>query len=236
MNRTQPIVDVLHITPLHLSAHAIRECHNSHGKSDTATNKSLIASWSGTEDVAVCGPKDAALIGRVGVKMKHASTLEHINVTLSIRSISRALLQEWSRTRLMSQTVKSSRYTLAELGNYEDGALPYYEDDLSLVDNHFTKFLYATGHNATDVASYRALIALQDLIRSGASNDITKYAIPESFLTSLTATINFRSLRNMLALRTAPSALLEYRNLANAIYDAIPSEYQYLLEDCIYGN
>ena len=54
--------------------------------------------------------------------------------------------------------------------------------------------------------------------------DMLKYNIPECFLTSLAWTIQHPSLVNFLKLRTAPSAFPEIRELANAIYQAIPDE------------
>ena len=85
---------------LYLAASACRMSQDNHEKSDTIDN--------------ICGPKDSALIERVGNKFKHASILEQLVYTFDIDGVSRALLQELSRHRHQSLTVKSSRYTLAK--------------------------------------------------------------------------------------------------------------------------
>lgn len=46
------------------------------------------------------------------IKAGHESILEHINLTYSIKRISRALLQEVSRHRHISLSVESTRHTL----------------------------------------------------------------------------------------------------------------------------
>lgn len=91
-------VSLLHSTPLQLAAHACRMSHNNHHLSDG-------------------GPKDTALIERVGNKLKHKSILEQLVYFFDIDGISRACLQELARHRHQSLTVKSSRYTLKELKN-----------------------------------------------------------------------------------------------------------------------
>lgn len=94
------LVKLLHNSPLWLAAHSCRMSQDNHEKSDTIDT--------------ICGPKDAALIERVGNKLKHASILEQLVYTFDIDGVSRALLQELARHRHQSLTVKSSRYTLAK--------------------------------------------------------------------------------------------------------------------------
>jgi thymidylate synthase (FAD) len=55
--------------------------------------------------------------------------------------------------------------------------------------------------------------------------------LPESYKTSLVWTINLRSLKNFLKLRTSPAALPEIRELAWAIVDQLPKEHLYLVEE-----
>ncbi len=92
---------LLQHTSLEVCASAIRTCWQSFDKSDGG------------------GEKDRELIDRVGNKFKHASTLEHLVYTFYIKDISRALLQELSRHRMASLSVKSTRYTLKELKKEE---------------------------------------------------------------------------------------------------------------------
>ncbi len=166
------------------------------------------------------GEKDVALIDRVGNKFKHASTLEHLHYSFYIQGISRALLQELARHRMASLSVKSTRYTLKELK--ECDAIDY------------EKYLVFTGNEAVDNASKNALDALQKLLQSGISNDIAKYALPESYKSELTWSINARSLQNFLSLRTNKAALWEIRDLAYIVYEALPKEHQFLFEESLY--
>jgi len=200
-------VTLMHNTPLDVCAHAIRTCWQSFDKSDEG------------------GEKDKALIDRVGNKYKHASTLEHLVYTFYIKGISRALLQELARHRVASLSVKSTRYTLKELKDAD----AFNETDFEGA----SKFIVLTGNEFVDSASIKALNNLQALLKKGISNDIAKYALPECYKTELTWTVNARSLQNFLSLRSSKSALWEIRDLASMLYNALPSEHQYLFEDCI---
>ncbi len=200
-------VTLKHYTPLEVCSHAIRTCWQSFDKSDAG------------------GEKDKALIDRVGNKYKHASTLEHLVYTFYIQGISRALLQELARHRVASLSVKSTRYTLKELKEIEPFALDDYEGA--------ARFIVLTGDKRVDSASIEALNRLQGLLKEGISNDIAKYALPESYKTELTWTINARSLQNFLSLRSSKSALWEIRNLAKALFETLPHEHKYLFRECI---
>jgi len=200
-------VTLMHNTPLDVCAHAIRTCWQSFDNSDEG------------------GEKDKALIDRVGNKFKHASTLEHLVYTLYIKGVSRALLQELARHRIASLSVKSTRYTLKELKN----TTPFRENDFDSA----SKFIVLTNNEFVDRASIVALNNLQGLLQKGISNDIAKYALPESYKTELTWTINARSLQNFLTLRSNKAALWEIRDLAKEIFNSLPSEHQYLFNSCM---
>ena len=119
-------VTLLHHTPLHISADGARTCWSSQDKSDTANAlDQAVEQYCDSTDIAwqdaelilkptTIGPKDLALIDRVGNQFHHASILEHISFNFFIDGISRACLQEWSRHRHMSQSVESTRYTMAK--------------------------------------------------------------------------------------------------------------------------
>lgn len=201
----QPQITLLHHTPLEVCSHAIRTCWDSHDKSDQG------------------GEKDRELINRVGNIFKHASTLEHLNYTFFIQGISRACLQELARHRMASYSVKSSRYTLAELKRA----------DISTLDSA-SQFIKLTNNDKVNQASLKALQNLQELLLdSSTTNDMAKYAMPECYLTELTWSINARSLQNFLSLRSDKRALWEIQELAHAIYNALPVEHRYLFEKCM---
>jgi len=195
-------VTLLHHTPLEVCAHAIRTCWQSFDKSDGG------------------GEKDRELIDRVGNKFKHASTLEHLVYTFYIQGISRALLQELARHRMASLSVKSTRYTLKELKE----ETPFDPADLKRAE----KYIVLTDNALVNEMGIKALENLRLLLTAGIANDKAKYALPECYKTELTWTLNARSLQNFLELRSDKAALWEIRQLALAVYNALPDEHRYL--------
>ena len=228
MNRIK--VTLLHHTPLHISADGARTCWSSQDKSDT--NRTSL----------VIGPKDLALIDRVGNQFHHSSILEHISMNFFIDGISRACLQEIVRHRVSSFSVKSSRYTLIELKRLS----PFIDELGHLYVNDNGKYINKDGILASDYLvqrsnykvnkqNVRTLDALRDILSDGTSNDEAKYCMPEAYRTQLTWTINLRSLQNFLSLRTDKKALPEIRYLAYLIYESLPTDIQSLVTHCIKG-
>jgi len=174
-------------------------------------------------------------IERVALKHKHASTIEHLNYTFDIDSISRACLQELARHRMASLSVKSTRYTLKELKGEKSF---YLESDFKCYDTDIgkraSKYLVFTKNDRTDHNSMLALENLRQDLRAGVPNDLAKYCIPEAYKTSLVWTINARSLQNFLALRTNKAALWEIRELAYEVFKQLPEEHKFLFEDSLY--
>ena len=201
-------VTLMQHTSLGICAHAIRTCWQSFDNSDDG------------------GEKDRDLIDRVGNKFKHASTLEHLSYTFYIKGISRALLQELARHRIASLSVKSTRYTLKELKEEEEA---FNKSDY----NRAEKYLVMTENEIVNQMSIKALENLRQVLQTNIGNDIAKYCLPESYKTELTWSINARSLQNFISLRSSKSALWEIRDLAKAVFKALPKEHKYLFEDCI---
>lgn len=202
-------IALLNYTPLHICSNAIRTCWQSFDKGDNG------------------GEKDLELIDRVGNKFKHSSTLEHLYYNFHIKGISRACLQELSRHRIASLSVKSSRYTLKELKN-EESFLPINEENLK----RSGEFIVLTNDNLVDYASINALENLRKIV-SSKSNDIAKYCMPECYKTELRWSINARSLQNFLSLRTSKNALWEIRILANEIFNNIPNDHKFIFKPYI---
>ena len=220
-------ITLMQHSSLEVCAHAIRTCWQSFDKSDDG------------------GEKDKDLINRVGNKFKHASTLEHLTYTFYIAGVSRALLQELARHRMSSPSVKSTRYTLKELKDetsFTNGASmeelknKYTNKDEVYADKHMqraSKYLVWTDVLSVDFASIVALENLRLILLDGVANDKAKFCLPESYKTELTWTVNARSLQNFISLRSTKAALWEIRELANALYDILPEDHQYLFEDCV---
>ena len=213
-------VNLLNYTPLAYVAHGMRMSHNNHDKSDS--------------NGVIVGPKDLALIDRVGNKLKHASTLEPLQYIFDIEGISRACLQEVVRHRVGSFTVESTRYTLHRLRS-EQPFTEYtdFNDQEYLQDGYerACKYLVMTENEHVNRYSILALDNLRDLLVAGISNDLAKYALSEAYKVRLQYTVNARSLQNFLALRSAKDALWEIRLLAAAIYQSLPHDHKFLFTD-----
>ena len=247
-------VTLNHHTPLYLASDGARTCWSSQDKSDTSdcmhdlfhwehdqlSDNEFIAKWGIVPSLDLeIGPKDLALLDRVGNQFHHGSILEHISFNFFIDGISRACLQEISRHRVASLSVKSSRYTISELRKEE----PFTEytdmndqEYLPTGRERAEKYLVMTTDERVNRYSILALDNLRDLVATGMSNDLSKYAIPEAYRTQLTWTINLRSLQNFLSLRTDRKALPEIQHLANLIYQALPSDAQSLVKHCIHSK
>lgn len=203
-------VTLLNHTPLWVCSNAIRTCWQSFDKGDNG------------------GKIDLALIDRVGNQLKHASTLEHLFYNFYIKGISRACLQELARHRIASLSVKSTRYTLKELKNESEFKPNDFENA--------SRYIVLTSNEFVDNASINALENLRQILNQNTSLDIAKYCLPESYKTELSWSINARSLQNFLNLRSSKSALWEIRNLANAIYNALPNEHKFIFAECVYKD
>jgi len=219
---------LLYSTPLEVGVKAIRTCWQSQDKSDNM------------------GEKDLSLVYRVANKNKHSSTIEHLSYTFYISGISRALLQELARHRMASLSVKSTRYTLKELKeedpfctadfDYKGWLTGKIDASGGYYSKRASKYLVWTENNRIDISSVVALENLRIQLKSGISNDIAKYCLPESYKTELTWSINARSLQNFLALRSSKAALWEIRDLANMLYNNLPENHKFLFKDFIYSN
>lgn len=204
-------VKLLSYTPLEVINTAIRTCWDSHDKSDNL------------------GEKDLDLIKRVILQNKHESCGEHCVFNFFIQGISRLNLMELTRHRLASYSVKSTRYTLKELRN---------ETEFTIKDKErASKYINLTDNNNVDECSIQALENVRRLVNNAVNYNVTqdliKYALPECYKTDLTFSINVRSLRNLLKLRTSKTAHFEIRNLAYKLYEALPGEFKFLFADVI---
>lgn len=204
-------VKLLSYTPLEVINTAIRTCWDSHDKSDNL------------------GEKDLDLIKRVVLQNFHESVCEHCVFNFFIQGISRLNLMELTRHRLASYSVKSTRYTLKELRN---------ESEFTIKDKErASKYINLTDNNNVDECSIQALENVRRLVNNAVNYNVTqdliKYALPECYKTDLTFSINVRSLRNLLKLRTSKTAHFEIRQLAFKLYEALPEEFKFLFKDVI---
>lgn len=180
------------------------------------------------------------------IEKGHLSVLEHIVFTFHIEGISRALLQELARHRHISLSVKSTRYTLSKDLKDFDALCRCATDNIYAA---LSPYITGSGVDMTPISEYFSLLkgilsrlsdsvaansdGLPNALLSKRQSDILKYLMPESIPTSLMMTVNARELRHIFALRSQPEALLEFRRLTGALYDALPNTLRYLFNDCI---
>ena len=174
------------------------------------------------------GDKDKKLMKNL-MKAGHHTIFEHIDIVLEIDGISRALLQQWSRHRLQSQNVKSTRYTLDKMlrefkEQYE--VLGYIEKET--INEYFVEFPYSK----QIISEIMSNILRDEWEFNKKNNDILKYCFPESLKTELVSKINLRSFINMYKLRSDEHAMKEFQDLVNAIFDIVP---EYIKELILYG-
>ncbi|MBQ6969807.1 MAG: FAD-dependent thymidylate synthase [Synergistaceae bacterium] len=148
------------------------------------------------------------------IKLGHESILEHINLTFSIKGLSRACLQELARHRHISLSVESTRHTLRKS-----------------IKERFGEFV-----NQLSGEMLHVYFQLKDVADDypDMPNDELKYYIPEFWPTNLIITLNIREFRHILKLRTAPAALKEFRVLARSMFNEVPEQFRYLLQDCVH--
>lgn len=171
-----------------------------------------------TEAVRICtdtddkvkGEPDINLLKRC-IRKGHESVLEHIVYSFKLSEFSRAVLQELARHRIASLSVMSTRWALKKI-------LKEDPEDI----------LVMTGFPDIDRFNKETLrIIKEDLIDY--PNDMLKYALPEAIETKCMLTINLRSFRNMVKLRTAPNALWEFQELVHLMIQTLPLDHRELI-------
>ena len=87
-----------------------------------------------------------------------------------------------------------------------------------------------TGDRQIDLKLAHWKWEIEQEVANGLSNDIASLMLPQAFQYKWISQFNARSLKHFLELRTAPSAHFHIREVALAMFDAIPAEYKYLFE------
>lgn len=159
-------------------------------------------------------------IGKL-VNFGHESVIEHLNYNFFIEDVSRAVLQEISRHRHVSLSVKSSRWALNKFISNMKKYVP-----------RFDKYKLTEEHNQIlselDFLSFEIDKLMQEASQKGIPNDVLKYYIQESITTSMMFTVNARELLHIFNLRTKPNVLFEFRELCKKLYDSLPEEHKFI--------
>ena len=209
------VVDCWHFTPISGAQYAARMCTKTTEKAELSLTYQ-------------CPSEEAVNFLKKLLAKGHESVFEHIVYSFTIRGISRACLQQLARHRIASLSVESTRWTLGWL----KGLYPFKAQAITPQHPAF-RYLIPTGDEKVDIKNIKQLNSVIELLEHGLPDDVVKYALPESFRTSLMWTINCRSLRNFLRLRTAKRAMEEIRAVAYMVFITIPNSHQFLYEDVV---
>lgn len=159
---------------------------------------------------------------------KHESVFEHI-VFQFMLEMPRMVLQELSRHRIISASVKSTRYTLKPLIRMYDLSATWemfkYIINNSYLNKNQAKYLVSMIELDTDFTNKK-------LSMVNRTEALKKY-LPESWFTKGIYTINFRSLKNLLTLRLDQKALSYFQQLSKEIVKELPNGIKYLLSDIL---
>ena len=225
--KTKQSVRLISASPLWLVSKGIRYSHNTHDKSDTSDTTAcpkcggdMKRYYSDECPVIICekchylqigltplGPKDFALIKRVGFKHKHESVLEFAQLVFHVDMTQKALLEESRHRIAISQTVTSSRYALNKIDIKLDTSYDKeIDEDLNIIKQMITKHL-----------------------NNNKPLDKVSKLLPQAFIYTMQLQFNLRSLLNFLRLRLAKDAHIDIRLVAYMIFSSLTDEYQELI-------
>ena len=145
-------------------------------------------------------PEDGGRALETALKLGHTSVAEHAVFTFAVEGISRACSHQLVRHRLASYCQQSQR-SVKPVG----AVTPEMSKDADYVYRQAV---------ATSFTAYETLLSL------GVSKEDARYVLPEGTRTSLVVTMNGRELRHFVALRTAPEAQWEIRELARRMKES----------------
>ena len=147
---------------------------------------------------------------RVCNKNQHSSMLRFMSFIFEVELSTSALL-ELSRHQVgVDLAIKSTRYCTKQ--NTDDIKLEYSNNDSvnNLLNNHLDEIVALIKNNP------------------GISNDDLKLLLPQAFIYKGQMQFNAQSLQHFINLRATKSAHYHIRDLANAMYEAIPDDLKYL--------
>lgn len=144
------------------------------------------------------------------VKSGHTSIIEHAYLTFKVEGVSRSLLAQLTRHRLMSFCVESQRYCKYDLTGDDWYVIPdTIRDGDQETLSAFRDSMRASGD------AYMHL-----LNECGSKPEDARYVLPEATKTNLTCSMNAREFYNFLCLRLSPRASAEIHQLAELMFHA----------------
>ena len=148
----------------------------------------------------------------------HTGVLEHASISFLVEGISRACSHQLVRHRMASYLQESQRYCKYSLEG----------DDWYVVPPAFEKndYLMAMYNDRMQEEAK----AYRDALRYGAKAEDARYLLPEAMKTTITVTVNIRSLFHFFDLRLGQHAQWEIRELAVKMFDIFKKEEPFLAE------
>lgn len=152
----------------------------------------------------------------------HESVLEHGNITYRVIA-DRGVLAEWTRHRIASYSVESTRYcnyTKDKFGSELTFIYPFWYKEMPSIDKFMYKDLTNSQKQKLDWwsllnSSCRDIeMHYKMLIEKGAPPDVARAILPNCLKTEIVCTMNIRELRNFFKLRTSNRAHGDIRKLA----------------------
>lgn len=141
----------------------------------------------------------------------HDSVLEHASVTLRVEGISRACSHQLVRHRLASYLQESQRYTKYSLDGDWYVMPPVYAE----MDSHDGARI------GFENAMVNAAWEYQYSLENGVRPEDARYLLPEATKTTVTFTMNVRSLFHLFDLRLDPAAQWEIRKMAEEVKETV---------------
>lgn len=150
------------------------------------------------------------------IKNDHLSVVEHIVFYIEIEGVSRFTLNQLVRHRIASYTQQSQRYTKSKFEYYTPNSIKEndyaYEEYNKILKNVYDKYIYLVEELKIPKEDARCIL-------------------PVSMLSSISMTINLRSLINFFKLRTDNHAQKEIRDLAHLIADKLKEKYPTIINE-----
>lgn len=152
-------------------------------------------------------------IDRVCNKFHHSSMLRFVQYIFQVELSTSALL-EWTRHQVgVDYAVKSTRYCTKQDG--DSMQVEYSKNDLvnNMLNSHMDD--------------------IKQLIKDHPSigNDDLKLLLPQGFIYTMQVQFNAQSLQHFLKLRSHKTAHYHIRQLAHAVFNALPEDHKYLFVD-----
>lgn len=153
------------------------------------------------------------------IKRGHASPLEFCNIMLELVT-SRDVMAEWTRHRLVSNSIRSQRY----VNESKDGGVEFIRPQFTVAKNGDGETEnWVDIVNTWEDACRASENYYMNMLNCGAKKEDARKVLNNSVATKIITCINARELRHILQLRISNFAYPEMRWLANLILRQVRS-------------